>query len=77
MNPVWMRKLEVPVLALTAADEHVVHKPSTDRMLPYLPSCVAHEIAGARHELLQESPDITDRVWDLIDPFLELGRLGV
>ena len=77
MNPVWMRQLDVPVLALTAGDERVVHKPSTDRMLPCLPSCAAHEIAGARHELLQESPAITARVWDLIDPFLERGRLGV
>ncbi len=77
MNPAWMHQLDVPVLALTAGDERVVHKPSTDRMLPYLPSCVAHEIAGARHELLQESPAITDRVWDLIDPFLERGRLVV
>ena len=43
-------------------------------MLTYLPSFAAHEIDGARHELLQESPTITARVWDLIDPFLERGR---
>ena len=77
MNRVWMRNLDVPVLALTAGDERVVHKPSINRMLPCLPLCATHEIASARHELLQESPAITNRVWDLIDLFLERYRSGV
>jgi alpha-beta hydrolase superfamily lysophospholipase len=71
MSSVWMRQLDVPVLALTAGDERVVDKPSTIRMLPCLPSCEVQEIAGAKHELLQENPAITTRIWGLVDRFLD------
>ena len=71
MNPVWMSRLDVPVLAITADDERVVHKPSTERMLYFLSCCEVHKIVDARHELLQESPAITTEVWELIDRFLE------
>ena len=71
MSAVWMRQLDVPVLALTAGEERVVDKPSTIRMLPCLSSCQVHEIAGAKHELLQENPTITNRIWGLVDRFLD------
>ncbi len=71
LNPGWMRQLDLPILALTAGDERVVHKPSTDKMLPFLPSCAVHEIANGKHELLQENPTVTSEVWRLIDLFLD------
>lgn len=71
MNSVWMRQLDIPILALTADDERVVDKSSTVRMLPCLPFCEVREIDGAKHELLLENPAITARIWELIDRFLD------
>lgn len=70
MNPNWMRRITVPVLALTAADERVVDKSATDQMLPFLPSLEHHELACARHEIMQETPEILATAWAHIDGFL-------
>ena len=70
LNAGWMRQLEVPVLALTAGDERIVHQPSTNRMLPFLPYCQHVGFDGARHELLFETEDVRDEVWRHINGFL-------
>ena len=66
----WMRRLTVPVLALVAGDERIVHKPSIDRMLRCLPRCQRFSYAGARHELLHETEEVTDDLWERIEAFL-------
>ena len=70
LSPDWMRALDLPVLALTAGDETVVHKASTDRMLAFLPDCQHHEFRDARHELLYETDQVTRDLWDHIFQFL-------
>ena len=69
LNDEWMCQLRVPVLALTAGDERIVHKPSTDRMLAMLPKCDHHEYRGARHELLNENDDVVRDLWKRADKF--------
>jgi len=71
MNAGWMSNLNIPVLALTAADERVVDRAAIDEMLAVLPQCDRHEIAAARHELMMEQPEIVSAVWDHIDRFLQ------
>lgn len=70
LNRGWMRRLEVPVLALTAGDESIVHQPSTDRMLHCLPDCRHVSFEGARHELLFETDDVQVELWRRIESFL-------
>ena len=70
LNRDWMRRLEVPVLALTAGDEWIVHQPSTNRMLPCLPQCRHVSFDGARHELLFETEGVRAELWQQIESFL-------
>ena len=70
LNKGWMKRLELPVLALTAGDEWIVHKPSTDRMLSCLPYCQHVDFAGARHELLFETDQVQAELWRRIETFL-------
>ena len=70
LNKLWMAKISCPVLALLAGDERVVHKASSDRMLPCLPRLSQHEYDGARHELLNETPDVVADIWKRVDAFL-------
>ena len=66
MSKRWMAAIDTPVLALTAADETVVHKASTTEMLRALPRCDHHEYAGARHELCLETEDVRSDLWSRI-----------
>ena len=70
LNKGWMKRLELPVLALTAGDEWIVHKPSTDRMLSCLPYCQHVDFAGARHELLFETDEVQAALWRQVQSFL-------
>jgi len=66
----WMTAISCPVLALLAGDERIVHKASSKRMLACLPHMTRHEYEGARHELLNETPDVIADIWTRIDAFL-------
>ena len=70
LNAAWMRRLDLPVLALTAGDERIVHQASTDRMLPCLPDCRHVGFDGARHELLFETEDVQAELWQQVESFL-------
>ena len=70
LNPDWMAEIECPVLALLAEDERVVNLPRARQMLGYLPSCQQISFADARHELLNELPETTRRLFDEISRFL-------
>ena len=60
----------MPILALVAGDERVVHAPSTYLALPYLPDVEVVRFDGARHELTREIADVTDRLWEHVNRFL-------
>lgn len=70
LNRNWMRRLDLPVLALTAGDERIVHQPSTNRMLRCLAGCQHVSFEGARHELLFETNDVQAELWRRIESFL-------
>jgi len=70
LNKAWMRRLEVPVLALIPEDDWIVHQPSTNRMLPCLRKCQRVRFAGARHELLYETEEVQAELWRRIEGFL-------
>jgi lysophospholipase len=70
LNSAWMKRLDLPVLALTSGDERIVHKPSIDRMLPCLPKCRHVSFEGARHELLFETDAVQTELWQRIESFL-------
>ena len=70
LDKAWMGRVAVPVLALTAGDERIVHQLSTARMLPCLPNCRHVRLDGARHELLNETPDVVADIWKRVDAFL-------
>jgi len=70
LNRSWMKRLELPVLALTSGDDWIVHKPSSDRMLSCLPNCQHIDFAGARHELLFETDAVQTELWQRIESFL-------
>jgi lysophospholipase len=76
LNKQWMAAIECPVLALVAGDERVVHKASSDRMLPCLPRMTRYEYDGARHELLNETPDVVADIWKRVDAFLDVGLIA-
>ena len=73
LNKQWMAAIECPVLALVAGDEQVVCKASIDRMLACLPRLTRHDYDDARHELLNETPDVIADIWKRVDAFLGGG----
>jgi alpha-beta hydrolase superfamily lysophospholipase len=40
-------------------------------MLPCLPRMMRYEYDGARHELLNETPDVVADIWKRVDAFLD------
>jgi len=70
-NPEWLRSLNVPLLALVAGDERVVFAPATDYALQFIAGVERHDFADARHELLHELPDVTERVWNHVFGFID------
>ena len=70
MSRRWMAAIDIPVLALTADDETVVHKASTSQMLRVLPQCEHHEYADAKHELCLETEVVRSNLWSRITRFL-------
>ena len=60
----------MPVLALLAEDEQVINLPRARQMLAYLPDCRQISFANARHELLNELPETTRRLFDELSRFL-------
>ena len=66
-----MAAIDCPVLGLLAGDERVVHKKSSDRMLASLARLTRYEYDGARHELLNEKPDVVADIWARIDAFID------
>ena len=71
LNPQWMAGIKQPVLALLAEQEYICHNPSAKRALSWLNTAEIHVIDGARHEILNELPEIQARIWPHYLRFLE------
>jgi lysophospholipase len=61
----------LPLLALLGSDEEVVSASVIRRQVARMAEGELAEFQGARHELFMERPEITDRVWERIDGFLD------
>jgi lysophospholipase len=59
-----------PVLLCSAAEDRVVSRPAQHEICERLPDFRFLEIAGARHEPLQETDAIRARFWDAFDAFV-------
>ena len=57
-----------------AGDERIVSAAATDYALPIIPQIDRHDFAEARHELLQELPEVTDRLWGYLLAFVEKNK---
>ena len=74
LNASWLRSIQVPVLAFVAGDERIVSPAATNYALPFIQQIDRHDFAGARHELLQELPEVTDKLWVYLLAFIEKNR---
>ena len=70
LRPEWMADISCPVLALLAGDEQVVNLPRARQMLGHIPDAQQILFPDARHELLNELPEIVRRLFAEIDQFL-------
>jgi lysophospholipase len=75
LNASWLRSIQVPVLAFVAGDERIVSPAATNYALPFIQQIDRHDFAGARHELLQELPEVTDKLWVYLLAFIEKNRV--
>lgn len=61
---------DLPMLVLLGSAEVVVSPPAVRAWAARMPRCALMEIAGGRHEVFMERPEIRDAVWRRIDGFL-------
>ncbi len=71
LNPEWMALINIPILTLLAGDEQVVNLARAKQMLRHLPHHRQLLFPDARHELLNELPEIVRRLFGEIDQFLK------
>ena len=70
LNRYWMANIHVPTVCLLAGDERVVNLAKSLEMLAFLPNKQTQIIEGARHELLNEFPEVANQVIRQIEDFL-------
>ena len=70
-NRSWMKALAIPCQLHLAGDEQVVNAAAAARFLPLLPAAELHIYQHARHELLQELPQVRAMIWQRITGFIE------
>ena len=58
-----------PVLLLSAADDRVVSSKAQKKLCRRLSRCAFISVPGARHEILNESPDVIAFFWKMFDRF--------
>lgn len=73
LSPGYVKKIEVPVLLVTAGKEMIVSKTAQKRICERLPDCRLVTISDARHEILMERDDLQKIFWDAFDQFMALG----
>lgn len=70
-NPDYVRRIDVPVLCLSAAEEQIVRNDAQIRLCHHLPQATFVSFPEARHELLFERDPIRARFWETFDKFTD------
>ena len=71
LNAKWISQIHQPVLAFLAEQEYIVSTQLSQKYLSKLPDGHIEIVAGARHEILNELPEINAHLWPKIFKFLE------
>jgi lysophospholipase len=66
--------IALPLTVLAAADERLVDNAGLERVTARIPDAHFQKLAGAYHEILQETDEIQSRFWSEFDALA--GRLG-
>ncbi len=68
-TPERLGKIDIPVYVLLAGEESVVSNVNAPTLLSWLPRCTYKVYAGARHQLLSESPVYMKQFWEDFERF--------
>ncbi|PKR55238.1 alpha/beta fold hydrolase [Thalassospira marina] len=60
-------KALTPTTMILSGDDRVVSNVATKRLFASHPDVTLHEVAGSRHEILQERDDLRGQFWDIFD----------
>lgn len=62
--------ITTPILMFQAGDDEIVDNKAQTRLAKRLPNVGLIRISGAKHELLKETDDVREKVWQAIDHFM-------
>lgn len=69
--PAFLRDIRVPILIMSAGEEALVDNHSHGEVVKHLAAGERATVAGAKHELLQETNGVRIQVWQALDRFFE------
>ena len=69
-QPGYAEAISTPCLLVAAGHDQVCNSPSLHTFAARMPNARAIEIAGARHEILQERDVFRDQLWTAFDTFM-------
>lgn len=70
-----IRNIAIPTLIATAEEEKLVENDTHGRLAALLPDCEHITVAGARHEILMETPPRRAAFWAAFDRLLERAEI--
>ena len=68
----YLARIGIPVLSLTGDQDSITPPSDIGPFMNMIPRVRMHTIAGARHDLLNETDDILAHAWKKIDDFLKI-----
>jgi lysophospholipase len=69
-RPGFAQQISTPMLVVVAGEDHVVRNQAVIRFAAQLPERQVFRIAGAYHEILQESEPLQSQFWQVFDRFV-------
>ncbi len=73
--PGYAEAIETPVLLLQASEDTIVDNEAQNAIAARMPNVTFVKIAGAMHEILKETDDHREQVWDAISNFMDLENM--
>ena len=73
MDPVFARRVQVPLLLFSAANDRIVSSRAIETFASRLKIGVHVPIAQSQHEILQENDTIRQHFWSVFDAYLGIG----